>query len=65
MAITKDDFFKPGRATEQNKAPTPDQVVRQIVSAETAQRMDKTERLRQLREAQEAAGATRPPVRGK
>lgn len=65
MAISKDDFFKPGRVSGDEKVLTADQVVKQIVSAETAQRLDKTERLRQLREAQQSAGTAPPPVRGK
>ncbi|MCL6708308.1 hypothetical protein M8R20_15010 [Pseudomonas sp. R2.Fl] len=65
MTITKEHFFKPGRASGEEKTLTADQVVKQIVSAEAAQRLRKTEHLRQLREAQETARIVQPPVRGK
>lgn len=55
MAITKEAFFKPDKPTTQNKASVTHSAAKQIIAVETAQRAEKTQRLRLLREAQEAA----------
>ncbi|NWJ27623.1 hypothetical protein [Rhizobium sp. RM] len=55
MAITKEAFFKPDKPTTEDKASATHSAARQIIAVETAQRAEKTERLRLLREAQEAA----------
>lgn len=65
MAATKEVFFKPGKLSAQNKASLTDSAARQIINAEADQRARKTERLRQLREAQEAAIVPTEPVPGK
>lgn len=57
MTKTKEELFRPGKMSAQNKASATDQAARQIVATEAAQRARKTERLRKLREAQEAATA--------
>ncbi|MCW8061086.1 hypothetical protein [Agrobacterium tumefaciens] len=62
MAATKEAFFKPGKLSAQNKASLTDSAAKQIINAEAAQRARKTERLRQLREAQEATIITDTPV---
>jgi hypothetical protein len=65
MTITKDDFFKPGKIPVPTKASTTDQAARQIIAAEAVQRDAKTERLRLLRETQQADTIAVPTVRGK
>lgn len=52
MTITKDEFFKPGRMSSQDKALATDNAAKRIVATEAALRAKKTERLRLLREAQ-------------
>ncbi|MND46459.1 hypothetical protein FY136_10265 [Agrobacterium tumefaciens] len=59
MAITKEAFFKPDKPKTQDKASATHTAAKQIIAIETAQRAEKTERLRLLREAQEAAA---PPL---
>ena len=65
MTATKDQFFKPGKMSAQDKASAIDQMARQIIAKEAAQRELKTERLRKLREAQEALAPAEPAPRGK
>jgi hypothetical protein len=65
MTATKEDFFKPGKMSAQDKASAIDHVARQIIAKEAAQRALKTERLRALREAQEAANPAAPAPRAK
>ncbi|MBP2568293.1 hypothetical protein V6R98_17980 [Agrobacterium sp. CCNWLW71] len=65
MAATKEAFFKPGKLSAQDKASLTDSAAKQIINAEAAQRARKTERLRQLREAQEATIITDTPVSAK
>ncbi|MCX8999609.1 hypothetical protein NOF55_21110 [Rhizobiaceae bacterium BDR2-2] len=65
MTITKEAFFKPGRTSAQDKASTTDRAAKEIITAEALQRARKTQRLRELREAQETATVVIPPVRGK
>ncbi|MCM2290820.1 hypothetical protein NAC44_00570 [Allorhizobium sp. BGMRC 0089] len=60
MSISKEDFFKPGRASSVVKAETTNSIARQIIATEAAQRHSKTERLRQLREDREAENASMP-----
>ncbi|MEJ8310953.1 hypothetical protein [Agrobacterium larrymoorei] len=54
MTATKDEFFKPGKLTPQQKASATNDAVSEILAAETAQRLKKTERLREARLAREA-----------
>lgn len=64
MAVTKDNIFKPGRTSAEQKASSTNTAARQIVLAEAAERIRKTESLRKLREAREAeapAVVTPPP----
>ena len=65
MTATKEEFFKPGKMSAQDKASAIDHVARQIIAKESAQRVQKTERLRKLREAQEAANPATPAPRAK
>ncbi|MDH7804376.1 MULTISPECIES: hypothetical protein [unclassified Rhizobium] len=65
MTAIKEAFFKPGKLSSQDKASMTDKAAKQIITAESDQRVKKTERLRQLREAQEAAIAAPPPTRTK
>jgi len=65
MSVTKDQFFKPGKMSAQDKASAIDHVARQIIAKETSQRELKTERLRKLREAQEALAPAEPAPRRK
>jgi hypothetical protein len=65
MTATKDQFFKPGKMSAQDKASAIDHMARQIIAKETSQRELKTERLRKLREAQEATAPAEPAARGK
>lgn len=58
-------FFKPGKLSAQDKASLTDSAAKQIINAEADQRARKTERLRQLREAQEAAVVAADPVPAK
>jgi hypothetical protein len=60
MAISKGNFFKPGRVPAREGPLTADQVVRQIVSDEAAARDRKTAHLRELREARERAAMVPP-----
>lgn len=53
MTITKEEFFKPGKMSAQDKALATDHAAKRIVETEAALRAQKTERLRLLREAQE------------
>lgn len=54
MTATKEEFFKPGKLTPQQKASATNDAVAQILATETAQRIKKTYHLRQLRLAREA-----------
>lgn len=65
MAATKEAFFKPGKLSAQDKASLTDSAAKQIINAEADQRARKTERLRQLREAQEATVIVDAPVTAK
>ncbi|WP_107339612.1 hypothetical protein [Agrobacterium pusense] len=65
MAATKEVFFKPGKLSARDKASLTDSAAKQIINAEADQRARKTERLRQLREAQEAAVVVADPVPAK
>ncbi|WP_280171280.1 hypothetical protein [Agrobacterium pusense] len=65
MAATKEVFFKHGKLSAQDKASLTDSAAKQIINAEADQRARKTERLRQLREAQEAAVVAADPVPAK
>lgn len=65
MAATKEAFFKPGKLSAQDKASLTDSAAKQIINAESDQRARKTERLRQLREAQEAITVAPVPAPAK
>ncbi len=52
MTTTTQELFKPEKISARDKAATTSQVARQIIETEAADRIRKTERLRQLREAQ-------------
>lgn len=65
MAATKEAFFKPGKLSAQDKASLTDSAAKQIINAEADQRARKTERLRQLREAQETTVIVDAPVAAK
>lgn len=52
MTMTTQELFKPQKISAREKAATTSQVARQIIETEAAERIRKTERLRQLREAQ-------------
>jgi hypothetical protein len=52
MTMTKQAFFQPEKPSARDKAATTNDVARQITETETADRIRKTARLRQLREAQ-------------
>lgn len=52
MTMTEQAFFKPEKASAREKAATTSEVARQIIEAEATERIRKTARLRQLREAQ-------------
>lgn len=54
MTATKEDFFKPGKLSSQEKATATNQAVAQILAAETASRLKKTDRLREARLARDA-----------
>ena len=58
MTATKDEFFKPGKLTPQQKASATNDAVSQILAAETAQRLKKTERLREARLARMVGTST-------
>lgn len=63
MTITKETFFKPGRATAQEKTLATDHAARQIIETEALLRAQKTERLRELRAKQEAETTPKPVAR--
>ncbi|MFB2552787.1 hypothetical protein [Ensifer soli] len=65
MAVTKDNIFKPAKSSAEQKASSTDTAARQIVLAEAAERVRKTESLRKLREAREAEAPSiaAPPSR--
>jgi len=65
MAASKEAFFKPGKLSAQDRASLTDNAAKQIINAEADQRARKTERLRQLREAQEATIIADVPVSAK
>jgi hypothetical protein len=50
--MTTQELFKPQKISAREKAATTSQVARQIIETEASERIRKTERLRQLREAQ-------------
>ncbi len=58
MSITKEQFFKPGKVSAQDKASTTNQAARDILAKEASDRERKTDRLRQLRLEQQATIAT-------
>lgn len=58
MAISKENFFKPGKISAESKAAATDATAKGIIAAESVEREKKTERLKQLRlEQQDAAPA--------
>ncbi|QCJ00257.1 hypothetical protein [Agrobacterium larrymoorei] len=61
MTATKEEFFKPGKMSPREKASATDEASAQIIAAETAQRLKKTERLREARLAREAETVIIPP----
>lgn len=63
MTITKEQFFKSGRATAQEKTLATDNAARQIIESEARLRVQKTERLRELRAQQEAKATPQPVAR--
>lgn len=65
MAASKEAFFKPGKLSAQDRASLTDNAAKQIINAEADQRARKTERLRQLREAQEATIIADAPLSAK
>ncbi|NWJ22836.1 hypothetical protein [Rhizobium sp. RM] len=65
MTITKEAFFKPDKAPAQDKASITDSAAKQIIAVEAAQRAQKTERLRLLREAQQTEAGPTPALRRK
>jgi len=65
MAATKDAFFKSEKISARDRAKTTTDVARQITEMETAARVSKTARLRQLREAQPIEPKAIRPVRGR
>ena len=66
MSITKDELIKPGKTSSAEKASRTDEAARQIIQADQADRIRKTERLRLLREARDADGpAIVPPTQKK
>ncbi|WP_176083093.1 hypothetical protein [Martelella sp. HB161492] len=63
MPATKQNFFKPdSKATTGDKAATTDQIAREIIADEAAKRIQKTERLRNLRQQHEAAHTEAGPT---
>jgi len=52
MTMATQELFKPPKISARDKAETTSKVARQIIETEAANRIRKTERLRQLREAQ-------------
>ncbi|MFN7102548.1 MAG: hypothetical protein ACK4N1_07965 [Pseudorhizobium sp.] len=54
MTATKDEFFKPAKLSAQAKAEQTNNVVKDILTAETTEREKKTEKLKALRLAQPA-----------
>ncbi len=58
MTATKDAFFKPEKMNAQQKASATNDAVSQILAAETAERLKKTDRLREARLAREAEAQT-------
>ncbi|HZG28968.1 hypothetical protein SAMN05421890_1892 [Ensifer adhaerens] len=65
MTATKDQFFKPTKMSAQDKASAIDHAAWQIIDKEAEQRALKTDRLRKLREAQEALAPAAPAPRAK
>ncbi|MCM2395148.1 hypothetical protein NBH19_03500 [Rhizobium sp. S95] len=62
MTATKDKFFKPERMSAGEKARATDDTARHIIESEATARGKKTEKLRALRLAREAAeGMTAEP----
>lgn len=55
MTATQEQFFKPGKANAAKKAEETDSAAKGIVAQEAAARDKKTEKLRALRLAKEAA----------
>lgn len=49
MAADRENYFAPSKQTQQAKAAATDNVARMIVSAETAARIKKTAKLKELR----------------
>jgi hypothetical protein len=49
MAADRESYFAPSKQTQQAKAAATDSVARMIVSAETAARIKKTAKLKELR----------------
>jgi hypothetical protein len=62
MTATRQQFFKPTRANATQKAEETNSASKGIVAQEAAAREKKTEKLRALRLAQEAAQPTPLPV---
>jgi len=61
MTATKEQFFKPTKVNATQKAEVTNSVARGIIEQETAARDKKTEKLRALRLAKEAAITAPPP----
>ena len=55
MTASEEQFFKPGKASAAKKAENTDSAAKGIVAQEAAAREKKTEKLRALRLAKEAA----------
>ena len=58
---TREQFFKPAKTSAAAKAEETNSVAKGIIAQETAARDKKTEKLRALRLAKEAAPSSRPP----
>jgi hypothetical protein len=67
MAPDKENYFAAGKQTQQAKAAATDNAARMIVSAETAARIKKTARLKELRlqQAQVTEDAETQPSKSK
>ncbi|MDE1159336.1 MAG: hypothetical protein PW791_13910 [Neorhizobium sp.] len=65
MTATKDQFFKPAKLSADAKVNQTNTVVREILDTEAAARDKKTENLRALRLAREAAATPAPKKTGR
>jgi hypothetical protein len=55
VTVTKENIFKPGKLSQQDKAAVTDATAKGIVAAETTARDRKTEQLKRLRLEREAS----------